>query len=98
LISCADEYISVEERKAEKMLSLETRMRFERTKPDGEFITGQLDDQPFQVQESLIKCLKANADVFATTPKEMQGIDTAVACHCLKVNSNMKYVAQLFVI
>jgi hypothetical protein len=32
-----------EENKAEKPLSLETRMRFKRPKPDGEFITVQLD-------------------------------------------------------
>jgi hypothetical protein len=49
-------------------------MRFERPKPGEEFTTAQLDDNavqtvkiganlPPQVQESLIRCLKANADV-----------------------------------
>ncbi|MCH84825.1 hypothetical protein A2U01_0005662 [Trifolium medium] len=80
-------------------------MKFERPKPDGEFITVQLDNNPTKtvniganlpqrIQEALIRCLKANADVFATTPEEMLGIDPTVACHHLNVDSSMKYVAQ----
>ncbi|MCI67522.1 hypothetical protein A2U01_0088781, partial [Trifolium medium] len=82
--------ISDEEKKAEKPLPLEARIRFERPKPDGEFITVQLDENPAKtvkiganltqrIQEALIRCLKANAGVFATTPGEMPGIDPAVA-------------------
>jgi hypothetical protein len=41
-----DEYISDEEKKAEKPLSLKIRMRFERPKLDREFITVQLDANP----------------------------------------------------
>jgi hypothetical protein len=37
--SIIEEYIFVKENKAEIPLSLETRMRFERPKHDGEFIT-----------------------------------------------------------
>ncbi|MCI52205.1 hypothetical protein A2U01_0073449, partial [Trifolium medium] len=66
----SDDYISDEEKKAEKPLSLETIVRFERPKPDGEFITVQLDNNPTKVvkiganlspliQESLVRCLKA---------------------------------------
>ncbi|MCI53301.1 hypothetical protein A2U01_0074547, partial [Trifolium medium] len=36
---CLDEYVSDEEKKAEKPLHLEARIKFERPKPDGEFIT-----------------------------------------------------------
>ncbi|MCI50402.1 hypothetical protein A2U01_0071646, partial [Trifolium medium] len=61
----SDEYISDEEKKAEKPLPLEARIRFERPKPDGEFITVQLDENPAktvkiwtnlpqQIQEALI--------------------------------------------
>ncbi|MCI48117.1 hypothetical protein A2U01_0069360, partial [Trifolium medium] len=100
-----DEYVSDEEKKAEKPLPLEVRMKFERPKPDGEFITVQLDDNPTKtikiganlaqrVQEALIGCLKANADVFATSPEEMPRIDPMVACHHLNVDHSMKYVAQ----
>jgi hypothetical protein len=66
-------------------LLLETRMRFERLKPGEEFTTTQLDDNaaqtvkivpipslPPQIQESLIICLKANADVrLRHHPEEM---------------------------
>ncbi|MCH99221.1 hypothetical protein A2U01_0020232 [Trifolium medium] len=101
----SDDYISDEEKKAEKPLSQETIMRFERPKPDGEFITVQLDNNPTKVvkiganlppliQESLVRCLKANADVFATSPEKMLGIDPEVACHRLNVNPNMKFIAQ----
>jgi hypothetical protein len=80
-------------------------MKFERPKPNGDFIMVQLDANPNkvvkigasfppQIQTTLIKCLKAIADIFATSPKEMSGIDPAVACHRLNVNPNMKYVAQ----
>jgi hypothetical protein len=41
---------------------------------------------PPHVQETLVKCLKANTDVFTTTPKEMPGIDPAIACYRLNVN------------
>ncbi|GAU41699.1 hypothetical protein TSUD_94200 [Trifolium subterraneum] len=84
-----DEYISDEEKKAEKLLSLETRIKFEKPKSNGEFITIQLDNNPtktvkieanlpHQVQESLTKGLKAKSDILATTPEEMPGIDPAV--------------------
>ncbi|MCI79794.1 hypothetical protein A2U01_0101065, partial [Trifolium medium] len=53
--------------KAEKPLPLEARIRFERPKPDGEFITVQLDENPAKtvkiganfpqrIQEALIRC------------------------------------------
>ncbi|GAU51851.1 hypothetical protein TSUD_99730 [Trifolium subterraneum] len=47
---------------------------------------------PRWVQEALICCLKANVDVFATTPEEMPGINHIVACHYLNVDTNAKYV------
>ncbi|MCI34494.1 hypothetical protein A2U01_0055714, partial [Trifolium medium] len=60
-----------EEKKAENPLPLEVRTKFERPKPDGEFITVQLDNNPTKtvkigvnlpqrIQEALIRCLKAN--------------------------------------
>jgi hypothetical protein len=49
---------------------------------------------PPNVEESLIRCLKANTDMFVVSPEEMPRIDPKVACHRLNVNPNMRYVAQ----
>jgi hypothetical protein len=98
-----DEYVSNE--KAEKPLPLEARTRFERPKPNREFITVWLDENPakvakiganlpLRIQEALTRCLRANTDVFATTPEEMSGIDPEVACHNLNINPSMKCVTQ----
>jgi hypothetical protein len=66
-----DEYVSDE--KAEKPLLLEVWTRFERPKPNGEFITVRLDENPakivkiganlpLRIQEALTRCLRANTD------------------------------------
>ncbi|MCI34033.1 hypothetical protein A2U01_0055251, partial [Trifolium medium] len=71
-----------EEKTTVDTLPLETRMKFKTPTPDGEFITIQLDHNPTKIDKiganlpttievSLMKCLKANADIFACTPKEM---------------------------
>ncbi|GAU37624.1 hypothetical protein TSUD_365450 [Trifolium subterraneum] len=69
------ESISNGERTTEKPLALETRMKFNRHVPEGEFISVQLDDNPTRsikiwvnlppnVEENLVRCLKANTNNF----------------------------------
>ncbi|GAU28815.1 hypothetical protein TSUD_21520 [Trifolium subterraneum] len=94
--SCPNEYIFDEEKKVEKPLSVETRIKFERPEPNGEFIMSQLDGNPekavkvgtnlpYQIQESLIRCLKVNADVFATTMEDMPRTDPEVVATTHKI-------------
>lgn len=83
---------------------LEAKLPFERTTTDGEFKLVQLDDNPTmkvkigvnlpsQVEEDLIECLRANADLFACSLGEMFGIDPSFAYHKLNVNPNAKSVS-----
>ncbi|MCH96277.1 hypothetical protein A2U01_0017261 [Trifolium medium] len=91
-----DDYVSDEEKRAEKPIPLEARIKFERPKPyENPAKTVKIGaNLPQRVQEALIRCLKVNTDVFATTPGEMLGIDPTAACHYLNVNPDAKYVAQ----
>ncbi|XP_064983554.1 uncharacterized protein LOC135624013 [Musa acuminata AAA Group] len=50
--------------------------------------------QPKENQLQLIEFLRKNADIFAWSPKEMPGIDRAVAEHQLNINPEAKPVKQ----
>lgn len=63
---------------------MEAKLPFERPKPDGEFKSIQLDDNstrkvkiranfPPQVEEDLIECLRAKAELFAFPQKKCMG-------------------------
>lgn len=51
-------------------------------------------DIPFIVKKWLIKCLKVNVNLFATSPDEMPNIDLSMACHRLNIDHFICYVAH----
>lgn len=92
------------EKGQEMEFPLEAKLPFERPTTDGEFKFVQLDDNPAmkvkigvnlpsQVEEDLIECLRANADLFACSLGEMFRIDPSFACHKLNVNPDAKFVS-----
>lgn len=81
------------------------KLPFEGHTPGAEFKSVQLDDNPTTmfkiganltptVENDLIECLRANAELFACSSEKMLGIDPSVACHKLNVNPEAKPMSQ----
>lgn len=73
-------------------LPMEVRMKIPKSIPNNEFIVFQLDKNPSRMvkleaniphsfERSLIKCLKANINLFIISSNEMPDINLVVACH-----------------
>ncbi|KAL0355347.1 UNVERIFIED_CONTAM: hypothetical protein Sradi_3981600 [Sesamum radiatum] len=45
-------------------------------------------------QKEMIQCIQRNIDVFAWTPKDLEGIDPKVITHHLNINPHVKPVKQ----
>ncbi|KAI5390822.1 hypothetical protein KIW84_075924 [Lathyrus oleraceus] len=47
-----------------------------------------------KVKEGLVRCLRANVDLFTISPHEMPTIDPSVACNQLNIDLGAWYVSQ----
>lgn len=73
--------------------------------PYGDFETIHLDNNPLRyvrigvglpttVKKRLVHYLKVNVDLFASSPREILGIDPSVTCRHLNINANALYISQ----